>query len=197
MADEPTNMLTWLERIEIETGGATDYVSLKSIIEAVESRSFGPLLLLPGLILFSPLSGIPTVPTTMGLFTLLISLQLIFWRQALWLPRWLLYRNIPRTRLEQSLRWLHKPARIIDRVLKPRLTFLVRGVGVYVIAVTCTVIALSLPIMEFVLFSASSAGLVLTIFGLSLSARDGLLALIAFLLTLSTYVFIGTQLLSV
>ena len=195
MPDELRNMQQLLQRLETETASFHRQVTMEAIIHAVGTRSFGPLLLLPGLILFSPLSGIPTVPTTMGIFTLLISLQLIFRRQTIWLPRWLLCRNISRRRLERSLRWLHKPARIIDRMLKPRLTFLVRGIGVHVVAVTCTVIALSLPVMEFILFSATSAGLVLTIFGLSLTARDGLLALIAFVLTLSTYVFLGTQLL--
>ncbi len=193
MNDEPKNMQQVLERIATETTGIRRHVTLEAILEAVGTRSFGTLLLLPGLILFSPLSGIPTVPTTMGVFTLLISLQILFRRQALWLPRWLLDRTVRRKKLIRSLRWLRKPARVIDRMLKPRFSFLVRGIGADVIAAICIIIALSLPLMEFILFSASSAGLVLTIFGLSLTARDGLLALLAFLLTLSTYVFIGSQ----
>jgi len=195
MNDDLQNMQQVLDRIATETAGIRRHVTLESILDAVGTRSFGTLLLLPGLILFSPLSGIPTVPTTMGVFTLLISLQLMFRRQALWLPHWLLERKVHRKRLDRSLRWLHKPARIIDRMLKPRLSFLVRGIGVDLIAAICIIIALTLPLMEFILFSASSAGLVLTTFGLSLTARDGLLALIAFLLTVSTYVFIGSQLL--
>ena len=194
MADTPYNMQQLLEQIASETDGESRYVRLEDIIDAVGSRAFGPLLVIPGLILFSPLSGIPTVPTTIGAFTLLISLQFIFRRQTIWLPRWLWKRKIPRKKLEWSLQWLRKPAQRIDRMLKPRLTFLVRGLGVYITAAICVVIALTLPIMEFILFSASSAGLVLTFFGLSLTARDGLMALIAFVLTISTYIFIGTQL---
>jgi hypothetical protein len=195
MGEKPTNMQQLLGRIETGTEGSSDSVELGSVLEAVGSRSFGPVLLLPGLILFSPLSGIPGVPTTMGVFTLLISLQIIFRRRTVWLPRWLLHRKMPRQRVERALRWLRKPARVIDRILKPRLSFLVSALGIYAVAATCSVIALSLPIMEFVLFSASSAGLVLALFGLALTARDGLLALIAFLIAFSTYAFIGMQLL--
>ena len=48
--------------------------------------------------------------------------------------------------------------------------------------------------MEVVPFSANGAGIVLTIFGLSLIARDGLLALIAFVLTGITAVGIALYL---
>jgi hypothetical protein len=43
-----------------------------------------------------------------------------------------------------------------------------------------------MPVMELVPFSAFSAGFVLCLFGLSLIGRDGLLALIALSLTVTT-----------
>jgi hypothetical protein len=157
--------------------------TVANIIKVIGSRSFGPLLLLIGIILFSPLSGIPGMPTAMGVFLLLIALQLLFGRKYFWLPDWLLKRSVTRTKLNKSLKWLRPVSSFVDRFLEPRLTVFIHGPGLYAIALICTVIAVCLPIMELIPFSASTAGAVLTFFGLSLISDDGLLALIAFGLT--------------
>lgn len=79
-----------------------------------------------------------------------------------------------------------RPARFIDFFLRPRLTFLINGVGVYVIALISIVIALMMPPMELVPFSAVGAGLSLTLLGLALLAHDGLAALLGIVVTTST-----------
>lgn len=71
-------------------------------------------------------------------------------------------------------------------MLRRRLTVLVSGPSAYAMAVVCTVIALLLPFMELVPFSAHAVGLALVAFGLSLIAADGLLALLAFAVTVGT-----------
>ncbi len=78
----------------------------------------------------------------------------------------------------------------MDRFLKPRLTLLTSDAMMYVVAVICIGIAAVMPVMEFVPFSANIAGIALTAFGLSLIARDGLLALIAYLFTAMIVVFV-------
>ncbi|SHG07283.1 Uncharacterized conserved protein [Microbulbifer donghaiensis] len=171
-----------LEHIE-ESARHSKRVSLEMVLQAVGLRSFAPLLLLVGLILFSPLSGIPGVPTAMALLVLLVTVQLLLGRKHFWLPQWMLRRSISKQKLHRALQWLDKPARFVDRWLRPRLAFLVRRSGTVVIATLCTVIALALPLMELVPFSATIAGMALTAFGLALVAHDGLLAVIAFAVT--------------
>ncbi|WP_193165519.1 exopolysaccharide biosynthesis protein [Microbulbifer hainanensis] len=158
-------------------------VSLNLVLRAVGRRSFAPLLLLVGIILFSPLSGIPGVPTTMALLVLLTTVQLLLRRQHFWLPQWLLRRSISKEKLQRALQWLQKPSQVVDQWLQPRLVFLVRRTGTFFIALICTAIALALPLMEFVPFSATIAGVALTAFGLALIAHDGLLAIMAFSFT--------------
>ncbi|WP_323843970.1 exopolysaccharide biosynthesis protein [Microbulbifer magnicolonia] len=182
MADEFTGLHQLLAHID-KTARDSERVSLEMVVTAVGLRSFAPLLLLVGLILFSPLSGIPGVPTTMALLVLLVTVQLLLGRRHFWLPQWLLRRSISKDKLQKALRWLEKPARFIDRWLRPRLQFLVKRSGTYLIASICTVIALALPFMEIVPFSATIAGLALAAFGLALVAHDGLLALVAFVVT--------------
>lgn len=185
MAKEPENLKQLLDRID-EAANGREVVLLESILNAVGRRSFGPLLLLAGVILVSPLSGIPALPTTMSLLVLLTAVQLLAGRERFWLPRWILKRSITRNNLDKALRCLRPVAGFVDRFLRTRLTGLIHGGGIYVIAVICAVIAAGIPVMELVPFSATSAGAALTAFGLSLIARDGFLALTAFLFTVAT-----------
>lgn len=180
------NLQQMLDRIE-ESAKDEERVSLGQIVEAVGSRSFGPLLLMAGVIMASPLTGIPSVPTSMGIVVLLIATQLLFRRQHFWLPRWLLKRSIAANKFTRGIDWLRPSARFIDRWLRPRLPLFINGVSIYIIAIAGIAIAACMPLMELVPFSAHIAGLALTAFGLSLIAKDGLLALLAFVATAITF----------
>ncbi len=98
-------------------------VSIEMVIESIGSRSFGPLLMLIGITLFSPLSGIPGMSFFMAAFVLLVAVQMLIGRKRFWLPHFILNRSVEHKKLQKALDWLSKPARGIDRVLKPRLTF--------------------------------------------------------------------------
>lgn len=163
-------------------------VSLDDILDAVGRRSFGPILLIAGLITVTPIIGdIPGVPTLMGVLVFLIAIQILFRRDHLWLPDWLLRKSVDKDKLCKVVNWLRKPACHIDHLLRPRLTRFTRDHGVYVIAVTSILIAAALPPMEFVPFSANGAGAALTAFGLALIADDGLLVLLSLLITAVTF----------
>lgn len=176
-----------LERMTLAADGGGK-VSLDDILDVVGRRSFGPLLLIPGIITVAPLVGdIPGVPVMMGLFVVLVSGQVLLRRDSFWLPQWLLRRSVRREKLKKALPKLRKPARFVDRFIKPRLTFLVHARGGYFIAVACILIAAATPVMEFIPFSANGAGLALILFGLAMIAQDGLFALLAHLFTLGTF----------
>lgn len=184
MADEPKNLQQLLEKLECAANDR-DRVSLAVMMEAIGVRSFGPLLLLAGIILTSPLSGIPGMPTTMSIFVLLIAIQLLFHKDHFWLPQWLLRRSVDGSQLQKATKAVRRPARFVDRWTGPRLTFFSGVVGVHFIALFCVFVAVGTPAMEVVPFSATLAGAALSIFGLSLIARDGLLSFIALLLSSS------------
>jgi hypothetical protein len=193
MSEEINNLEDLLDRIA-ESAADQDQITLKDIVEAVGRRSFGPLLLMAGFIMASPVSGIPGMPTSMSVLVLLIAVQLIIRRDFFWMPQWLLKRSIGRSKLDKALKWLTPPARFVDRFLQPRLTFLVRDAGNFVVAMICVIIAAGMPAMELVPFSATIAGFALAIFGLALVADDGLLVLIAFALTVATLGFAANYL---
>jgi hypothetical protein len=183
MEQEPTNLEQVLDRIG-NAESDENRVSLGAILHEIEHRSFGSLLLIAGLITFSPVIGdIPGVSALMGVFVLLTVGQMLFHRKHFWLPSRMLKLSIKQEKLCKLLAWLKPIARFVDRLLRPRLTPLVRGAGMYLIAFVCAAIALIMPAMELVPFSAYSAGFILSLFGLSLIGRDGLLALIALSIT--------------
>jgi hypothetical protein len=166
-------------------------VTLEKVLQAVGRRSFGALLFITGVITLAPLIGdIPGVPTIMGMIVFLISIQLLFQRKNLWLPEFLLDKSIKRDKLNKALKKLKSPVRFIDRLLKPRFTVLAEGYMMYVIAVICLCLSALMPLMEFVPFSANIAGIILTVFGLSLLTKDGLLILVVFIFIGIVIVFI-------
>lgn len=181
--DHPQNLQQLFDCID-QAAEENGRVSWSAIMDEVGRRSFGPLLLLAGLTVLAPIIGdLPGVPTLIGMVVLLIAVQLLLGRHNFWLPGFMLNRSVSKDKLHKALTWLKKPARFIDKLLSPRLAVLTRGPMVRVIAVVCLGIALAMPVMEIVPFSANLAGIALTAFGLALIARDGLLALIALVFT--------------
>lgn len=178
-----TNIEELLDAIEKSVGKSKD-LSLGDVLDSVGHRSYGPLLLLAGLVMAAPGVGdIPGLPTGTGIFVALVAGQMIIGRNYLWLPRWLLKRKISAETICKAIGRLRKPARYVDRVIKPRLAGITYNSGRWGIALACLGIAVATPAMEVVLFSANAAGAALAAFGLSLMAHDGLLTLIAYAFT--------------
>lgn len=192
-APEITTLQQLLDRLdEAATGQRVD---VECMMDAVGRSSFGTLLLLGGLVTLSPLDIIPGIPTLIAVVVLLVCVQLLAGRRRFWLPAWVLRRSVSTQRFRRALEWLRKPARLADRLVRPRLTALASDAAVKLIAIGCIVVALAMPVMEMVPFSANLAGIALTAFGLAVNAHDGLLALIAFGATVAGVVVIASQLL--
>ncbi|WP_172514914.1 exopolysaccharide biosynthesis protein [Vreelandella aquamarina] len=179
-----TELIHTMERMERENA----QVSVDDVVHAVGRRSFGPLLLLAGLITLAPIIGdIPGMPTLMAVLVLLTSSQLLVGRETFWLPKWLLKRSLSRQKFDKALHYMQKPAKWVDGLLGVRLAWMTGYIGIRVTAFACLLVALAMPPMEFIPFSANGAGLALTLFGLGLVARDGLMLALGFLLTGVTF----------
>ena len=179
-----TELIHTMERMERENA----QVSVDDVVHAVGRRSFGPLLLLAGLITLAPIIGdIPGMPTLMAALVLLTSVQLLIGRATFWLPGWLLNRSLSRHKFDKGLHYMKKPASWIDGLLGVRLAWMTGYIGIRVTAFACLLVALAMPPMEFIPFSANGAGLALSLFGLGLVARDGLMLALGFLLTGVTF----------
>jgi hypothetical protein len=184
--EDPADLEDLIERVD-ETARKREKVSFGDVLDVTGHRSFGPLLLLAGLVMVMPIVGdIPGVPIALGLVVLLISGQMLLRRECFWLPQWMLKRTVKSDKLQKGLKWTKKPAAWIDKFLRPRLHRFVEGPGAYVIALASSAVALLTPTLELIPFSANLAGAVLTVFGLALVARDGLMAIVGLVLVAGT-----------
>lgn len=168
-----------------------DPVELQVILQQIEERSFGAILIVAGLIVLAPIIGdFPGVPTVAALLVILTAGQILAGRGYFWLPQFLLRRSIQHRHLQRALNFMLRPARFVDRLLYHRLAFLTGHTFTFVIAAAALAVGLVMPLLEFIPFTANLAGLALSAFGAALITRDGLLALISLLLTGAVFVFV-------
>jgi hypothetical protein len=176
-----------LDLVEETANKSNSKVKFEDVLEAIGHRSFGPLILLIGLIIVAPVVGdIPGVPTSAGILVLLVCVQFLLGRTHFWFPRWMRERSMKATSVRKMTKKMRGVARFIDRFLRPRLQWFVTGAALQVIAVLSVFLALVMPLMEIVPFSANVAGAVLTFFGLALIGKDGAFAIVAHVLALAT-----------
>lgn len=142
-AEELRSLGAVLERLE-RAARRQDEVSVADLQAAIGKRSFGPLLLVPGLVVLSPLSGIPTLPTFAAGILLLIAVQILGGRTSIWLPGRLARRTLPRHGLLKALAILEPGARVADRFVKPRLRILTGFWGIKAVALVCLLIAVTM-----------------------------------------------------
>ncbi|WP_290651672.1 exopolysaccharide biosynthesis protein [Aquisalimonas sp.] len=181
---------------DITKGGADEQeVEGRQILESVGQRSFGPILLVPGLLVLSPLSGVPGVPTIGAIVVLLITGQVLLGHQCFWVPEFILRRRISRERLTKARRFLAPIARFVDTFIKPRLLRLTRRPFNYVIAGACALLAVMMPPLEAIPLANVVTAAGISAFGLGLTTDDGVLVLLGFALTAASLYFLLTVLL--
>jgi hypothetical protein len=153
-------------------------VSVRDIVTGFGEASFLPFLMVPALIVVSPLSGIPLLSTVCGICIAIISLQMLMPRHRhLWLPERLMRQRIATGRLVAGLRRIEGPARWIDARAHQRLHLLVRPPLSVLAQVMCVLCGAAMPFLELVPFSSSILASAVVLFGVGFLARDGLFTL--------------------
>jgi len=151
-----------------------DRINVANIMDEFGAASFVPALMVPALIVVSPLSGIFFLPTVMGLTMALISVQMLIGRRSLWLPGFLRARSVSGPRLARAAAWLERPAGWMDRQTRARLEIFLVWPFSIVPQLGCLISGLMMPFLELMPFSSSILGGAITLFAVSFLARDGL-----------------------
>lgn len=167
-----------------EEGGET--VKVGHLIDALDSRGYGPALAVLPLIELTPLGGIPGFPTALALVLAILALRLLLGYEHFWAPGFIRNRSLKTERVEKALEWLKPVSRRIDATLHERLKVFSGPAGqraacIAILALLCTV-----PPLELIPFATSGPMVVISLFGLAILFRDGLLMLIAFIGTALT-----------
>lgn len=156
-------------------------VSVGALVSSFGRAGILPLMLLPALIVVSPLSVIPLLPAVNGLIIALAALQLAAGRKYLWLPGWLSRQTLPTQRLKSGVRRMAPFAAWIDGRTRARLEFLTAPPISWLIALMCAVCGLAMPFLELFPMSSTLLGATVVCLGLGLLVRDGALILLALL----------------
>ena len=171
------NFAKLLDSLVAETSGES--VTLGQLMQIVERRSFGAVILLLGLIAISPLTIVPGANWLVAAATLLFSVQLLFGARHPVLPKSMLAVKMPRAQLETFVRSLRRTAHTADRLTKPRLTFLTKPPFVIAVSAVCIAAALVTFPLGLVPLGPVLPGISILMMGIGLTARDGVFLLLA------------------
>jgi hypothetical protein len=153
-------------------------LTVGQMLEQFDSRAFGAMLLVFGLLNCLPLP--PGSSTLLSLPILLLAPQVAWGSDIPWLPRKLIEHPLKRDDLRGLFRKLTPIVRRMELITRPRLKVMFGPIGERAIGVVCTLLAmvLVLPIP----LGNLAPGATVAVLALSLLQRDGLLALAGYLM---------------
>lgn len=177
----PEGLVDILEQMKENTEG--DEVSLEDTLDSLNSRSFGPLLLVPAIMAVSPIGAIPGMSIVTGCVLMLIAVQMIFSSGRPWLPQRLLDFSFSRDTLtngiDKTLPW----AKWLESFTDSRFQSITQSPFHYVIAAIIAFLALLFIPLAFLPFAVAIPGTAIALFALGMTVRDGVLVVLGFILS--------------
>ncbi|MFK7769058.1 MAG: exopolysaccharide biosynthesis protein [Mariniblastus sp.] len=167
----------------VESTEGQDCVKIQELLESLNSRSHGPMLLFPAIIAISPIGMIPGMSIVTGTLILLIATQMMLFSRRPWIPKRLEEFQFSREKLQNGVAKSKPWVKWFEKAVHHRLDFLATGIVIYPVAIICVLLALSFYPLAFVPFGVFIPGFAVTMFALGLTARDGLLVAFGLVLT--------------
>ncbi len=156
-----------------------EVVSVDDIVTTLGPGSSLPLVLVTSLIVVSPASGIPGLPTVVGLLIALVSAERMLNFEDIYLPGALRRRYVKGKTLRSGLDRMQPVIDWFDRNTRNRLGFLFHRPLIYLPLALSMVSGLAMPFLEVIPFSSSIVATGVFLLTMSLLTRDGLFFLLA------------------
>lgn len=153
-------------------------VKFKEIVDVMEGRGFGALLVFPALLTILPTGAIPGVPVCSAAMICLISGQLVLGKKHPWIPGPLAKFSMSKKKLEAALKKARPLAEAIDQFAHPRYEFLVKKSMQRCVAFLCMALAVIMAVIGFIPYVPALFSIPILLFAVGLSVRDGLLTMI-------------------
>ncbi|MBF9194815.1 exopolysaccharide biosynthesis protein [Microvirga terrestris] len=145
-------------------------LTVREIMAVLQDRAFALLVVLLGLPNCLPMP--PPIPLVCGLLLALVAVQIVFGREAPWLPRQLLNRSMARTDVERAVGRAVPVFRRLERISRPRMTFLDTPLAMRLMGAVILILSVGLLFAPpFV--GQIPLGLAVCLVGLGLVERDG------------------------
>ena len=177
-SSSPDGLVDILKQMKENTDG--DEVSLEDTLDSLNSRSFGPLLLVPAIMAVSPIGAIPGMSIATGCVLMLIAVQMIFSSGRPWLPQRLLDFSFSRETLAKGIDKTLPWAKWLEGFTDKRLQIITHSPFHYVIAAMVAFLALLFIPLAFLPFAVAIPGTAIALFALGMTVRDGVLVLLGF-----------------
>lgn len=168
-----------LERTE-----GQEKLNVGDVLDAFGRRSFGPLILVPAILLTLPTGALPGVPLVLGALIGLVALEMLVGRSRPSIPGIFCKVQFSRAGLQKGREQARSVLAVVDSVIAPRMRVLVRPPFLQIVALLCIVLALLLVPVEVIPFATAIPGAALILIGLAITAEDGLAMLVALVATL-------------
>ncbi len=187
MTPQPMRPRTSEILAELAADTATTTITIDDVLDRIETRAFGFLLIFLALPNLIPVPiGIGAVCGPLAAF---LGLQMLIGLEHPWLPRWLRRRGLKRETMAKFFDRLgHLMARV-ERLCKPRWLFLTEGVGERFSGLV--LVALGLFVALPIPFTNLPLGVALLVTALALTERDGVLLVICWIVTIVSLVSLG------
>lgn len=166
-------------------------VTIGDVLDRFGDRSFAPVMMVFALVELTPAGGIPGVPTFLAVCISLIAVQMLIGRDHIWVPKWILQRSAPSSKLRQATGKLGSVAGKVDKVAHSRLEQFASGVGLKIAAAIIIALCLTVPPFEVVPFASTGPMLAIDVICLAIMVRDGLAMLIAWSLATAALIGLG------
>ena len=150
-----------------------EQVRIGQLLDTIQSRGYGPLLLIPSLISISPLGAIPGMSMVTGSLIILIASQMIFRPGHPWIPHRLEEFRFPKQRLEGMQKKASPWLKWLDTWIHERWTFLSVGPMHYVLAALMILTSVTYFPLAFVPLGVMIPGLTNTLLSVGITTRDG------------------------
>ncbi len=157
----------------LESAQGQDEVAIRDLLEAFSGRSYGPLLMVPGLAMATPLGAIPGVPIVFGVLAAWVGLQLLVGRSQPWVPGWMVNRSIDREQVVRRLKSARPWCQRVDRWIRRRWVWVVQSPMVQVVGLVAVGMGASTIPLAVVPWGVTAPGIALCLLGLGLMAQDG------------------------
>jgi len=165
----------------------TAVISMRQIVHRFGRRALAALLFAFAVPNVLPLP--PGSSTILGAPVLILAPQLALGIRNLWLPRQILDRTLTGAQLALTFGRLLPLMRRVERLSRPRLGFLFGEVGDRVAGLVCTLLALVLILP--IPLGNLLPGATIAVLGFALAQRDGLLALLGYLMATASALVLG------
>jgi hypothetical protein len=166
-------------------------VSVETVLAGLGRRAYGPVVLVIGLVMLSPVNWIPGAGIVLATVLTLFLAQSLVREGPPWIPRRLARANVDGARAFGALRRVRPWVDRLAVVTRPRLRAVTQPPWRTASVVAIIATALSMYPLAIIPGGAGPPSLAITLFGLALTVEDGLLLLIALAVSASAFALTG------